>query len=324
MADLTTSYVGIKLRNPIIVSSSGLVDSIEKIRKVDEAGAGAVVLKSLFEEQIKYEAGSMTADNDYPEAADYILNYSKSHSLDKYLDLIEKAKKEVSIPIFASINCITNADWTDFAAKIQEAGADGLELNVFMLPVDGASSASYEERYFKLAEKVRKTIDIPLVIKMSNHFTNILYMVNKLYAIGVDAAVLFNRLYEPDINIDEMKISSADVFSSPSDLRQTLRWISLVSDRQKDIHLSASTGVHDYKAVAKLLLAGATSVQVCSVLYKHGVEYLSKMIGDLDSWMEAKGIESVDSMRGSMNYRNHNDPSTWERSQFMRYFSNRD
>jgi len=323
MADLTTSYVGLKLRNPIIVSSSGLVDSFDKIKNIQAAGAGAVVMKSLFEEQINHEAGRMIAGNDYPEAEDYILNYSKSNSVDQYLDIIEKAKKELEIPVFASINCVSEKDWTDFARKIEEVGADGLELNVFMLPMDGDSSSMYEDKYFKLVEKVRNRINIPLVVKMSSYFTNILYMVNKLYAIGANAVTLFNRLYEPDINIEDMKMTSAEVFSSPADLRHTLRWISLVSDRKKDIHLSASTGVHDYQAVAKLLLAGATTVQVCSVLYKNGIEYLSQMIKDLDSWMDARGLDSVDSIRGTLSYRNHKDPSIWERSQFMRYFSNR-
>lgn len=324
MADLTTLYAGLKLRNPIIVSSSGLVDSVEKIKKIEAAGAGAVVLKSLFEEQINYEAGRMMTENAYPEAIDYILSYSKSNSVDHYLDLIENAKKAVDIPVFASINCVSDSDWTGFASKIQEAGADGLELNIFILPVDGNSSTIYEEQYFKLVEKVRSTIDIPLIIKMSSYFTNILYMVNKLYAIGANAVVMFNRLYEPDINIEEMKMTSGEVFSSPSDLRQTLRWISLVSDRQKDIQLSASTGVHDYKAVVKLLLAGASTVQVCSVLYKHGVDHLTQMIGELEVWMDSKNLKSVNIMRGKMSYRNHKDPGIWERSQFMRYFSNRD
>ena len=324
MADLTTSYVGIKLKNPIIVSSSGLADSIEKIKKVEAAGAGALVLKSLFEEQINFEAGRMIEENAYPEAADYIRSYSRSHSVDNYLDLIEKAKKEVTIPVFASINCISDSDWTGFASKIQEAGADGLELNIFILPVDGGNSSVYEQRYFKLVEKVRKTIKIPLVIKISSHFTNILYFVNQLYAIGANAVVLFNRLYEPDINIDEFKMISAEVFSSPSDLRHSLRWISLVSDKQKDIQVSASTGVHDYKAVIKLLLAGATTVQVCSVLYKNGVDYLAEMLSGLEGWMVKNNFESVEKFRGMMNYRTHKDPRTWERSQFMRYFSSRD
>jgi len=324
MADLTTTYVGLKLRNPVIVSSSGLADSVNKIKKIEAAGAGAVVMKSLFEEQINHEAGRMLADNDYPEAADYILNYSKSNSLDKYLDVIEKVKKEVSIPVFASINCVSGDDWTDFAKKVEEAGADGLELNVFILPVDGESSSMYEKKYFELVERVRKAVSIPLVVKMSSYFTNILYMVNQLYAIGADAVTLFNRLYEPDINLDDLRMTSAEVFSSPSDLRHTLRWVSLVSDRTKEIQLSASTGVHDYEAIAKLILAGATTVQVCSVLYKNGVDYLSQMIQGLQQWMDAKEMGSVDQIRGTLNYRNHKDPSIWERSQFMRYFSNRD
>ncbi len=324
MADLSTTYVGIKLRNPVVVSSSGLVDSVDKVKQIEEAGAGAVILKSLFEEQINHEAGRMIGEADYPEAADYILNYSKSNSIDQYLDLIENAKKEVKIPVFASINCVSDKDWTGFASKIEAAGADGLELNIFILPVDGERSANYEDRYFSLVEKVRKTISIPLVIKMSGYFTNILYMVNTMYAIGANGVVLFNRLYEPDINIDDMKMTSAEVFSSPSDLRQTLRWISLVSDRQKDIQLSASTGVHDYKSIIKLILAGANTVQVCSVLYKNGVDYLTTMIKEMEVWMDSKGMDSVDKMRGLMNYKNHKDPGIWERSQFMRYFAGRD
>ena len=145
-----------------------------------------------------------------------------------------------------------------------------------------------------------------------------------MYAIGANGVVLFNRLYEPDINIDDMKMTSAEVFSSPSDLRQTLRWISLVSDRQKDIQLSASTGVHDYKSIIKLILAGANTVQVCSVLYKNGVDYLTTMIKEMEVWMDSKGMDSVDKMRGLMNYKNHKDPGIWERSQFMRYFAGRD
>ena len=323
MADLTTSYVGLKLKNPVIVSSSGLVDSVDKVKKAEAAGAGAVVLKSLFEEQINHEAGRMIGENDYPEAADYIMNYSKSNSVDKYLELIENAKKAVQIPVFASINCVSDRDWTDFAAKIEEAGADGLELNVFILPVDGESSGKYEERYFSLVEKVKKVVNIPLVIKMSAYFTIILYMVNKLYAIGADAVVLFNRLYEPDINIDEMKMTSSEVFSSPADLRQSLRWISLVSDRQKQIQLSASTGVHDYSAIIKLILAGANTVQLCSVLYKKGIDHLSVMLKEMEAWMDEHEVESLETIRGSMNYRNHKDPGTWERSQFMRYFSSK-
>jgi dihydroorotate dehydrogenase (fumarate) len=323
MANLNTTYVGLSLRNPLIVSSSGLVDSVEKIKKIEKAGAGAVVLKSLFEEQINAEAGTLMQDNSYPEAADYIQNYTKSNSVDQYFKLIQQAKKEVSIPIFASINCVSGADWVDFARQVENAGADGLEVNLFILPVDGENPAKLEDQYFRLIESIRSAIKLPLILKISSYFTNILYMVNKFYHLGVDAVVMFNRLYEPDINIKEMTITSAEVFSSPADIRNTLRWVSLVTDRLKNIQVSGSTGIHDGEAVIKTLLAGAQTTQVCSALYKNGVDYLETMIKDLDEWMDQKGFSTIEEFRGKMNYKSHSNPRMWERSQFMRYFSSK-
>jgi dihydroorotate dehydrogenase (fumarate) len=324
MANLETTYLGLPLRNPIIVSSSGLADSLEKIKKIDALGAGAVVLKSLFEEQINFEADRLMEENDYPEAADYIQNYTKSNSVDKYLNLIEQATAAVSMPVFASINCISGADWVGFAKQIEEAGADGLELNVFILPVDGDTAASYEEQYFKLVEKIRQVVNIPLVLKISSYFTNILYVVNRFYQLGVNGVVMFNRLYEPDINIRDMQLTSAEVFSQPADLRNTLRWVSLVTDRLKDIQISASTGIHNSESVIKVLLAGAQTAQVCSTLYTNGIDYLGTMIKEVGEWMEEKDFSRISDFRGIMNYRSHKNPRTWERSQFMRYFSSRD
>jgi len=324
MANLQTSYVGLTLRNPLIVSSSGLADSIEKIKKIDKAGAGAVVLKSLFEEQINAEAGKLIEDNSYPEAADYIQNYTKSNRVDEYFKLIQEAKKEVSIPIFASINCVSGTDWVDFSKKVESAGADGLEINLFILPVDDDESSIYEAQYFDLVKKIRESINIPIVLKISSYFTNIIYMVNQFYRMGVNAVVMFNRIYEPDINIDNLSLTSAEVFSSPADLRNTLRWVSMVSDRQKEIQISASTGIHDSAAAIKVLLAGAQTAQLCSTLYKNGVDYLGTILSEMEKWMDEKGFESVGDFRGKMNYRSHKNPRTWERSQFMRYFSNRD
>lgn len=323
MANLSTSYVGFTLKNPVIVSSSGLVDSVEKIKKVELAGAGAVVLKSLFEEQINFEAGSLMEDNSYPEATDYIQNYTKSNTVDQYFKLIQDAKKEVSIPIFASINCVSGTDWVEFAKHVESAGANALEVNIFILPIDGEESSKYEEKYFDLVSKIRAAVKIPIVLKISSYFTNILYMVNKFYHLGVNAVVLFNRLYEPDINIKDMTITSSEVLSSPADIRNTLRWVSLVSDRLKNIQISGSTGVHDGEAAIKLLLAGAQTVQVCSTLYKNGVDYLEQIIGDMEAWMDEKGFETIAEFRGKMNYRSHSNPRMWERSQFMRYFSSR-
>lgn len=323
MAKLNTSYVGLKLKNPLIVSSSGLADSAEKVVKIAEAGAGAVVLKSLFEEQINFEAGRMMEDQSYPEAADYIQNYTKSNSVDQYYQLISDAKKAVDIPVFASINCVTGTDWISFAKHVQNAGADALEVNLFLLPVDASDPGTYEKDYFTLVSKIRSTVSIPVVLKISSYFTNILYMVNKFYHLGANAVVLFNRLYEPDINLKDLSMISAEVFSSPADLRQTLRWVSLVTDRLKDIQISASTGIHDGEAALKVLLAGAQTAQVCSALYKHGVGYLADMLATMENWMDEKGFNSVDDLRGKMNYQSHPNPRMWERSQFMRYFSSK-
>ena len=321
MANLSTSYVGLKLKNPLIVSSSGLADSVEKIQKIEAAGAGAVVLKSLFEEQINFEAGRLIEDNSYPEAADYIQNYTKSNSVDQYFQLIKDAKKVVGIPVFASINCVSGTDWIHFAKQVEQAGADGLEVNLFLLPVDAEDPGKYEKDYFTLVSRIRSTGSIPIILKISSYFTNILYMVDKFYHLGVNAVVLFNRLYEPDINLKDMSLTSAEVFSAPSDIRNTLRWVSLVTDRLKDIQIAASTGIHDGHAAVKVLLAGAQTAQVCSALYKNGIEYIDIMLKEMEAWMEEKGYKTIDEFRGKMNYKSHPDARMWERSKFMRYYS---
>jgi len=323
MANLNTNYAGLQLRNPFIISSSGLTSSLDKIRKFDSLGAGAVVLKSLFEEQILFEIGSMSESSDYPEALDYLTRYTKENSVKEYLDLIRNAKKAVQIPIIASINCVSSGEWVDFASKIEEAGADALELNLFFLPIDKDKTAQdYESVYFDIIEKLKKIINIPLIIKIGSHFTNPVNLINQLYFRKVDGVVMFNRFYSPDIDLDEMKMTSSDVFSSPADLRNTLRWVGIVSNEVSKINIAASTGVHSGEAAVKLLLAGATSIQLCSVLYKNGVEYLTEMIDKLESWMLNNNYKSIDEFRGKMNYGNLEDPSVYERSQFMRYFSN--
>jgi dihydroorotate dehydrogenase (fumarate) len=323
MVDLKTTYAGLELENPVIVSSSGLSDSLEKIKKLAGFGPGAIVLKSLFEEQINFDSGRLIDDYSYPEAADYIRNYSKSHTVGDYLGLIESAKRTIPMPVIASINCISATDWTAFARQIESAGADALELNLFILPVDGEEPERIEKSYLRIVEKVKESVSLPIITKISPYFSNLIYMVHQFHAIGVKGVVLFNRLYEPDIDLKEMKISSSEVFSSPADLRQTLRWVSLVADKFRKIDLSASTGVHDSDAVIKLLLAGASTVQVCSVLYKNGPEYLSDLLGGLTTWMETHEFGSVNDFRGKMSYRMYDDPRIWERSQFMRYYSSR-
>jgi dihydroorotate dehydrogenase (fumarate) len=322
MADLKVTYLGLKLRNPVIVSSSGLSDSVKKIVEIEKADAGAVVLKSLFEEQLKYEAGQYTGQFDYPEAEDYIRNYTRNNSVDKYLTLIEDAKKEVDIPVIASVNCISAREWVDFAKKIEQAGADALEVNVYFLPTDKhLSSKDYEEVYCELAEKLNDILHIPIAFKLGRQFSNLSNLVDRLYNRKVNGVVLFNRFYEPDIDIKQMKLVPAEVFSAPADIRQTLRWVGIISDYIDKIDIAASTGVHDGNSVIKLLLAGASAVQVCSVLYKKGVSYLETIVKDLGTWMDNNEFQSVDNFRGKLSYRKIPDPSLYERSQFMKYFS---
>ena len=322
MADLSTDFVGLKLRNPLIVSSSGLTDSVEKIQKLEKAGAGAVVLKSLFEEQILYEAGHLAESSDYPEAEDYIQHYTRSNSVDKYLDLIEQASAAVSVPVIASINCISSSEWTDFASKIEDAGASALELNVYFLPAGKeASSQVYENLYLDIAEKVKRQINIPVIMKLGMHFTHLVHLVDLLYHRGVDGVVLFNRFYSPDINTRDLKMTSSEVFSSPADGRFSLRWVGIVSAMVDTIHIAGSTGVHDGQAIVKQILAGARAVQVCSAIYKQGPEIILTMLDDLTAWMDQQGFSDTDAFRGYMNYKNLPEPQVYERSQFMKYFS---
>jgi dihydroorotate dehydrogenase (fumarate) len=323
MPDIAVNYLGMKLKNPVIVSSSGLTSTSEKVKLLEDAGAGAVVLKSLFEEQINYEAGSLIMNHDYPEAEDYIKNYTKGHSVENYLNLISESKKAVSIPVIASINCVSVSDWTGFSRRIEEAGADALELNVYFLSTDKfAPPARFEDIYYDLARKITGIIKIPVSVKLGSHFTNVTGVVDQLYSLGIKGVVLFNRFYEPDIDIERMKLTTADVFSTASDLRHSLRWVAIVSDKVSQIDISASTGIHSYEAVVKQLLAGAKSTQVCSLLYRNGINEIASLTNGLKDWMKRKGYRTIDEFRGKMSYKNIPDPSVYERSQFMKYFSN--
>lgn len=324
MADLKTSYLGLELKNPVIAGSSGQTNTVEKIKALEKYGAGAVVLKSLFEEQINFEAGSTIVKSgaSYPEAEDYIRNYSKNNSVDKYLELVEQAKNAVGIPVIASINCVSAQDWIDFTKKIELAGADALELNINIVPVDiNTTPEQYENQYYEIAEKVKKTTKLPVAVKISNQFTNLSYVANRMRIFGVDALVLFNRLYEPDIDVEKLNLKSAAPLSKPDDIRHSLRWMAILSAKAKEIELSASTGIHDAGAAIKQLLAGAQTVQVCSVLYKNGPGYIGDIVKGIEKYMDKQKYADLKSMRGKMNYKSISNPGMYERSQFMRYFS---
>lgn len=323
MRNLETSYMGLKLKNPIIVSSSGLTNSVEKIKLLEEKNAGAVVLKSLFEEQINFEAGDLLRYNDFPGAEDYILTYSKNNSVEEYLKLIREAKRAVSIPIIASLNCISATDWSQFATRVEEAGADAIELNIYLFPnKKDISAEELENKYYAIVRKVKSLIKIPIAVKIGSQFTNLPAFVEQLSANGASAVVLFNRFYEPDIDIQEMKITSSEVFSNPTNIRNSLRWVGIISESVNGIQISASTGIHSGEAVVKQLLAGATTVQICSVIYKNGTSEINKILNDLTDWMTQKNFKTIKDFRGKMSSKSIANPSVYERAQFMKYFSN--
>lgn len=325
MINLETKYMGLKLKNPIIVASSGLTNSIEKIKDLENAGAGAVVLKSIFEEQINNEVSDLInrdPQNLYPEAEDYIWNYTRNNSITRHLNLLSEAKKETEIPIIASINCMSASEWTVFAKDFENAGADALELNLFFVPTARQrSSEEIEQLYLKIVSEVKKQVTIPVSVKIGYYYTNLVSMADRLVAHGANALVLFNRFYEPDIDIEKMQITSSEVFSSPADISRSLRWIGLISSQLPKVEIAAGTGIHDGEAVIKQLLAGAQTVQVCSGIYINGSQLIAGMLNDLTAFMKKQNFKKIEDFRGRLSYKNIPDPMQYERAQFMKYFS---
>ncbi|MDK2978379.1 MAG: hypothetical protein PWP52_1093, partial [Bacteroidales bacterium] len=293
MTDLSINYMGLKLRNPIIAASSGLTNSLDDIKEFEKKGAGAVVLKSIFEEEIRRELEkdltSMHMESFlYPETMDYYDNYAEDDSLTNHLKLIRESKKAVKIPIIASINCVTAEKWPYYAQTLQDAGADALELNVFVLPSDfNKTSAENEQVYFDIVKEVKKHVKIPVALKISYYSSNLGAFIQKLSNTEIDSIVLFNRFYSPDIDINNLDVLSSNVLSHPEELTISLRWIAIMSERV-GCDLAASTGIHDGAAVIKQLLAGANAVQIASAFYKNGKGVIENMLDDLSTWMEQK------------------------------------
>ncbi len=319
--DLSTTYLGLKLKNPLIVSSSRLTSTIKNIKKCAESGAGAIVLKSLFEEQLLADPERLISQDDkyfwYPEAVDYINDHAKEQGLNEYLTLIREAKKQTSVPIIASINCITPNEWPKFAAKLEEAGMDALELNICITPFDeNISSEQIENTYLEIVTEVKKYIQVPVAVKLGTRFTNIFRMVKRLEEAGADGVVLFNRYYRPDISLKNEKVVRKTVLSAKEEMTQPLRWVSLISPRV-NCDVAGNTGIHNAKGVIKHLLAGAAATQICSTLYINGIEYLDTMISDLEKWLEKKNYSSVSQIQGKLS-RDQGNAAAFERVQFMR------
>lgn len=324
MVDLSTEYLGLKLKNPLIAGSSGLSATAKGVREYEENGAAAVVLKSIFEEEIMYEYDDILREASQEgvnlDQFDYYDFELKSGKIKKYTDLIGECKKSVSIPVIASINCVYSHEWTSFAKQLEEAGADALELNMFFLPSEfDRTTEEKEKAYFQIIEKVQKEVSIPIALKISYYFSNLGPMIQNLSNTGIAGLVLFNRFYSPDFDIEKLEVISSNVFSNPSDVAISLRWIGIMAERV-NCDLAASTGVHDGAALIKQILAGANAVQVVSALYKHGKGHIATMLETLEEWMKKKGFNSLSDFRGKLSQAKSSNPAVYERVQFMKYF----
>jgi dihydroorotate dehydrogenase (fumarate) len=328
MIDLQTNYLGLTLKNPVIIGSSGLTDSPEKIQKLEENGAAAVVLKSIFEEEITHEYDKIVAEEASKRYKDEFLDYLdyriREENINKYINLIADAKKAVDIPVIASVNCATKHEWTTFAKELQDAGADALEVNLFVLPSNlNKTPEEIEKLYFEVVERLKERIKIPIALKISYYFSNLALMIKKLSDSGVQGLVLFNRFYSPDFDIDKMEVTATNVLSHPDELPISLRWIAIMANRV-GCDLAASTGIHSGEAVIKQLLAGANAVQVVSTIYNNGPEKIQNILKDIKKYMISNKFETIGEFRGKMSQAESGNPSVYERVQFMRYFSDRD
>ena len=322
--DISTTYLGLTLPSPVVAGSSGLTGTVDKISAMARHGAGAVVLKSIFEEEIYHEEEDILkeaeAEGVNMDQFDYYDFHLKGEKLDRYIKLIEDAKKAVDIPVIASINCVYSHEWTAFATKLEKAGADALELNMFFLPSDFDRTAREQETaYFEIIDKILGTVSIPVALKISYYFSSLGPMIQRLSRTGVAGLVLFNRFFSPDIDIETFKVKPSFVFSTPAELAVSLRWIGIMAQKV-DCDLAASTGVHDGAALVKQLLAGAKAVQTASSLYQKGPAHIETMLGDLKSWMQRHEFQSLADFRGRMSQEKAGNPAVYERTQFMRYF----
>ena len=325
MNELYTKYMGLDLRSPLIAGSCNLTDNADNLKEIEKAGAGAVVLKSIFEEEIYLEYASelkkMGPMEENLEFLDYYDVEIRQDNLKRYLGLITSAKAALHIPVIASINCVTSQNWSFFAEKIEAAGADALELNLFILPSDlRQSSSDNENTYFGIIRQVTSRVKIPVSVKISPYFSNLGRMIQDISASGIKGMVLFNRFYSPDIDIDREIVRSAPKLSSPDDYLLPLRWIGMMANRV-ECDLAASTGVHDWKSAVKLLLAGAQTVQLVSVLYKEGFKAIADFNTQIVSWMEKKNYAGIEDFRGKLAMGTQINPAEYERVQFMKTFS---
>jgi dihydroorotate dehydrogenase (fumarate) len=324
MADLTTTYLGLKLANPLVVGSSGLAATVTGVKEAEFAGAGAVVLKSLFEEEIAAEAVAVAKDAEAKglnaAAYDYYDYELRGDRLAEYAAFVAEAKRAVSIPVIASVNCTYSHEWAAFATVIEKAGADALELNLFSLAADlGRASEVREKTFLSIVERVRAAVRIPVAVKIGQHVTALGRFIDALSRTGAQGIVLFNRPFAIDFDVERMVVTAAAALSNPSEALWPLRWVALMAGRVSG-DLCAATGVHDGTAVIKQLLAGAKAVEIVSALYRGESRVMKGMLEDLAGWMDRHGFATIEAFRGRMSRAASEDPAAYERVQYLKRY----
>ncbi|MFI3262150.1 MAG: dihydroorotate dehydrogenase-like protein [Rikenellaceae bacterium] len=320
MSNLSVNYMGLELTSPIIASSCGLTSKPEQIKALSEAGVGAIVLKSIFEEQIMSETASLDSSS-YTEESEYLYHYIKQNTLAKYMSLITEAKSVSKAPIIASVNCMRGGDWVQYAKDIQAAGADAIELNIYLVPTSYKETAqSLEKEYLDTVAKIVESLTIPVSVKLTSSFTNPINIVNELYLRGAKAVVLFNRFYEPDIDIETLEIKQGSILTQAGEARNLQRTIALMTSEVKGINVAATTGVVSGADAVKMILCGAIAVEVCSVLYEKGVSAVTELNNFISEYMERNTYSKVSDFCGVMNKQNCLSSHEYMRSQFMKYY----
>jgi dihydroorotate dehydrogenase (fumarate) len=326
--DLRTTYMGLHLKNPVVASAGPLSDSADKIKRMEDAGAAAVVMFSIFEEQLRQESAFMddaltSGTNSFAEALSYFPEADNYHvSPDRYLKIIETASKSCGIPVIGSLNGITNEGWVSYAKSIQQAGAKGLELNIYWIPTDPRMTGTeVEQRILDIVKAVKGAVTIPVALKMSPFFSSIGNFATRVDQQGIDALVLFNRFYQPDFDIEEREVTPQLNLSTAYEIRLPLLWIALLHGRVK-CSLGATRGVHSATEIIKYLMAGADAAMTTSALLQNGIGYLTTLVNDLSAWMEAHEYDSVTQMKGCMSHQHVENPSAFERANYIKTLEN--
>jgi dihydroorotate dehydrogenase (fumarate) len=323
--NLQTTYMGMKLESPLIASAGPLCGSVENIKRMEDAGAAGVVMFSLFEEQLRHEAEAIdyltnVGRDSFGEALSYLPEVGEEYSMtsDRYLGILARASSETDIPVMGSLNGVSTEGWIEYATQMQSAGAAALELNIYYIPADmNQTGLSVEQQYLDVLKAVKEAVDIPVALKLSPFFSAMANMAGQLDTAGADALVLFNRFYQPDIDLESMDVTPNLSLSSPYEIRLPLMWIGILYGRI-EASIAASRGVHNAKEIIKYVLAGADVVMTTSALLREGVDYLSKLLEDVSLWMDIHEFESISQMKGSLSMQNSADPGVYERANYIK------